>query len=74
MLKAKWEPAVRELYAEQVVWVYPEQDCNGAYLCEMRSGPRAGLFYWFTESEFMPERTRSDREYTEVGRSQEPRR
>jgi hypothetical protein len=57
MLKANWKPAERELYANQVVWVYPEQDCYGAYLCEMRSGSLAGQFRWFKESDFAGIRT-----------------
>lgn len=71
MLKAKWEPAVRDLYANQYVWVYDEQDTLDQYLVEFRSGPLTGAYRWMKESDFIP---LSDREYTEAGRSQEPRR
>jgi hypothetical protein len=57
MLKANWKPAERELYANQFVWVFEEQDRKEQYLCEMRSGPLAGEFRWFKESEFVGIRT-----------------
>jgi hypothetical protein len=54
MLKHKWEPAVRDLYASQYVYVYDAQDTLDQYLCEFRSGPLAGQFRWFKETEFVP--------------------
>jgi hypothetical protein len=54
ILKWEWETKVRELYAGQFVWVMNIQDANGAYLCEMRSGPLAGESRWFKEEEFLP--------------------